>query len=167
MKIMRMKTICPSRNVTILRSMLGRTIIAVKRYLFEGDMYRENYQQSADGAVEISLDNGCSVHFVAEPETFSVGVMTGPMPRYGESYVLADVTDNSFWHSRVGQKIDWIRIHKAPSGTEECPEEFGLCFFLSNQESICIEYFDEQDYFDSIRVVAKHAERASVVEDLT
>ncbi len=52
----------PSKNIELLKSLIGQKIIKVSRQLFKNDMNCENYEQLADGSVELVFDNNRREH---------------------------------------------------------------------------------------------------------
>ena len=152
----------PSRNLSLLKKLLGNKIVSVKRQLFQGDTDLVDYEQNADGPVELVVSDGSVVHFVADSETFSVGVVPGKMPRYGDSYNYKDLSDNFFWHNRVGQEIKQLVIFKSPDYSTDYPSEFGIEILFANKKKVLIEYRDEEDYPDMIRVAGRYSGQSCV-----
>jgi len=146
----------PSKNLMLLRKLLGERIISVKRQLYKGDRDLPDYQQNADGPIEFTISDGLAIHFVAGTEIFSVGVAFGEMPIYGDSYELVNVTNNSFWGERVGQEITQVAILKSIDRSEDYPCEFGIDISFSNGKRVLIEHKDEEEYPDMIKVAEKY-----------
>lgn len=158
-----MKNTLPSQNLELLKSFLGKKIATVKRQLFKGDMDFDEYEQSADGPVEFRFHDNTLVHFIAETELFSIGVIAGNMPRYGDSYVLHDVSDNPFWQDRVNQEICQVVVMKASGWSDDYPSEFGVEFLFKNGKQVQIEYLDEENYPDMIKVSGRYTNSHSNV----
>lgn len=133
--------------------MLGSSIISVKRQVFESDMDLDDFEQSADGPIQIELVNGEVLSFVADTKLNSIGVVKGNMPEYGESYLFMDLTSSDFWRQRVGVYICSVFILKSIFYSKENPEEFGILIVFKNGLSACIEFVSEGDFSDTIRVV--------------
>lgn len=151
-----MRETLPSQNIELLRSFLGKKIVSVKRQLFKDDMYLEEYEQNADGPIELSFNDGTVAHFVAKIETYSVGVLAGGMPRYGSSYAQFDVSNNIFWRDRVDQQIRQVAILRASDWSEDYPSEFGIDILFENGSTVLIECLDEQECPDMIKVAEKY-----------
>lgn len=146
------KTIA-SQNLHILKPLIGTKITNVTRQLYSPDADLENFQQNADGPIEIQFDNDIVVNFRALTEANSIAIFEGKMPIYGESYIYMDVSHNSFWKSRIRQKIVEIYILQSEFCSEENPCEFGLEIVFENNNKVCIEYLDEDDFPDTLRIV--------------
>jgi hypothetical protein len=142
-----------SQNLDILKRMIGAKIISVTRQIYSGDTNLDDFQQNADGAIEIKFDNDIIVNFRALTEANSISVFKGEMPVYGESYIYTNVSNNSFWTSRIGQKITEIYILQSEFCSVENPSEFGLKIVFENNTKVCIEYLDEEDFPDTLRIV--------------
>ena len=142
----------PSKNAAFLKSIIGKSIISVSRQIFTEDMDLEDFQQNADGPVEITLSNRTTIHFFADTDRFSVGVTVGRMPTYGDSYTPINVTNNSFWKTRANQEISSIKIHQLQNNDANYPNEFAIEFLFSNGQSAILEYIDEENFPDMLRV---------------
>ena len=103
------KTIA-SQNLDILKPMIGAKITAVKRQLYKSDADLNDFQQNADGPIEIMLDDNRVVNFRALTKANSISLFEGKMPTYGESYVYMDVSHNLFWKSKIEQRIPIYRF---------------------------------------------------------
>lgn len=147
-----MKSTFPSQNIDLLTRLLGNKIVAVRRQILLGDMDLYEYQQMADGPIEFELISGAKLHFISETEEFSIGVVSGSMPRYGDSYKPIDLTSNDFWKARIDHEIKTINICISPREAAAPIEEFGLSIVFSNGMIALIEYVDEDDSRDTIRV---------------
>lgn len=107
------KSIVPSLHRDFLKSLISRTVIAVKRQIFYSDWDLPNFEQEGDGVTELSFDNGAKL--TIEHDT-SMNVLTKPeaMPTYGEgdSFIFREVTGNDFWQTRINQKIvQFVILH--------------------------------------------------------
>lgn len=149
-----MSSLLPSDNQEILRSIVGSKITSVKRQVFRDDMDLEDFEQRADGPVEFQLENERILHFVALTTENSVGVAEGKMPCYGESYTLLDVSNSAFWKWRIGQIVTRIEILKSKHFSSENPSEFGIDLRFGNGLRACIEFLDEEDFPDTLRIVS-------------
>lgn len=145
-----------SKNLSILESLLGRKIVQIKRQIFLGDLDLKNFEQSADGPIEFKLDDNRSINFFPITSVNSVGIEERCMKRYGESYQLKDVTGNSFWEKRRNIKIVSLKILKSKYASEENPEEFGLQFILENDENFLIEYLNDEEIPDTLRLAEEY-----------
>lgn len=145
----------PSKNFELLKNLLGKKVVSVKRQLFKNDMDLIDFEQNADGPIELTINDDSVIHFIAVTESFSVGVVRGEMQRYGDSYELKDLTGNIFWSDRIGQEITRLRLFKSSDYSDDYPSEFGIEISFSNGEKVLIEYKDEEDYPDMI-IVADH-----------
>ncbi len=147
-----MTSTLPSKNMEILKSLLGKKIVSVKRQFFKEDMDLDEYQQNADGPIEFRFDDNTVVHFFAETEIFSVGIIAKVMSHYGNSYEQIDVSNNSFWSSRINQMISKVTLLKASDWSEDYPSEFGVEILFNNGKKVLIEYLDEEEYPDMIKL---------------
>jgi len=152
----------PSQNLSLLKILLGKKITSVKRQLFKNDMDLSDFEQNADGPVEFIVDDNSAIHFVAETERFSIGIVSGEMLRYGDSYVLTDVSNNSFWDDRIGQKITRLTLLKASDWSEDYPSEFGIIISFNNGKNVLIEYIDDEEHPDMIKVASNYTGRPCI-----
>ncbi|WP_420195237.1 hypothetical protein [Marinobacter sp. GH_1] len=157
----------PSQNLGLLENLIGKKIISVQRQLFKSDMDLSEFEQKGDGPVEFTISDGSRVHFFSNTEAFSVGIASGAMSRYGDSYEQRDVSKNSFWAERLGQEVKQILLLKAMDSTDEFPGEFGVELFFSNGTGALIEYRDEENYPDMIQVSEKHTGGPCVVRKIS
>ncbi len=146
----------PSQNIELLKSLLGKRLISIKRQIFKGDMDLDNYEQIADGTTEFKFNDDQIVCFSAITEANSVGITNNVMQFCGDRYIILTLINNSFWEKRVNQEIEAIYILQSIYTSNENPSEFGVEFKLKNGASICIEYLDEEDFPDTIRVLEKY-----------
>lgn len=156
----------PTHNITLLKALLGKRLIKVKRQLFKDDMDLTDYEESADGPIELTTENGEIIHFCADTETFSVGVKAGEMPCYGESYVLSDISSNSFWKDRVEKEIVGIKLLKSIDASKDYPCEFGIELSFANGKTVLFEYKDEEDYPDMLRIVDSYIGQPCISQQL-
>ena len=148
----------PSNNIDLLKSLIGHKIVKVSRQLFKSDMKQENYEQLADGSVEFVLDNGRIISFLPWVEIESVRIADVKMPEWGDSYVYKELTNNSFWQHRVNHKIEKITIFQSIYASGENALEFAIEFEFENKSRVCIEYLNEGDFPDTLRVLEKNVE---------
>jgi hypothetical protein len=151
-----MATGIPSENIILLQHFLDRSIVKVSRQLLKSDMNLDDFEQMADGPTEIQLDDGTFFSLYALSEIGSIGIQGGKMKQYGDSYTFVDVTNNDFWRARVGKKIKSIEILQSKYASPDNPSEFGIKLGLESSTEVNFEYLDEEDYPDTIRVVAKY-----------
>lgn len=161
-----MSNTIPSQNMSLFMALLGKRITSVKRQLFKYDMDLPEYEQNADGPIQFITDDGSIVHFIADTETFSIGIASGEMPRYGDSYELKDVSSNSFWGGRIGQDIKQIILLKSKDWSEDYPCEFGVEISFANGTKVLIEYIDEEDYPDMIKVADHYTDQPCIVQQV-
>ena len=157
----------PSQNLDCLRSLIGKKIVSVRRQIFKDDMDLPEFEQKGDGPVELVTSDGSTLHFISQTETLSVGIVSGAMSRYGDSYEQRDVSNNSFWVDRLGEKVKQVLLLKAKSSTDQYPEEFGVELVFSNGKKVVIEYRDEEDHPDMIQVSANYTGRPCVVQKIS
>lgn len=153
----------PSRNLSLLKTLLGKKITLVKRQLFKDDMDLADFEQNADGPVEFIVDGHSTIHFVAETEKFSIGIVSGEMLCYGDSYVLTDVSNNSFWADRIGQKITRLSLFKASDWSKDYPSEFGIEISFNNGKKVLIEYVDDEEHPDMIKVASNYTGQPCII----
>lgn len=156
-----MNNLLLSSNAAVLRNLLGEKIISVTRQLFKDDMDLDDYEQSADGPVELTMTNGSVLHFIAFTEACSVGVVSGGMPRYGDSYEFRDLTMNLFWGGRVGQELRRLNILKISELEDPNPCE-AVDIIFQNGERVVIEYISDEENLDMIRVTDRNLRSHSI-----
>ena len=153
-----MRHTLPSNNVNFLTSLIGLKIIQVNRQLFKNDMNQENYEQLADGPIEFIFNNNKVISFYSCIEVESVSISNTMMNQYGDSYIYKNLTNNSFWKQRVNRTISKIIIVKSVYGSKENPLEFAVEFKFENDTKACIEYINDADFPDTLRVIEKNEE---------
>lgn len=146
----------PSKNTDLLQHFIGDYIVKINRQIFKGDMDLEDFEQMADGPIEISLSSGTVLCFYALSEINSIAIQEGSMSDYGESYTFYDVTDNDFWRIRTGKIIKSISILKSKYASLENSSEFGIGLKLDNGLEVYFEYLDEEDFPDTVRITEKY-----------
>lgn len=157
-----MKPSIPSQNTKLLKSLINRKIINVKRHIFKSDMNLDNFEQMADGTTEIEFNSGKVICLFAITEMNSVGITDGLMEPFGSSYITLELSNNLFWESRVNQEIEAIDILQSKYASIDNPSEFGIEFKFQNVTYVCIEYLDEEDFPDTIRVLEKYDNRQCI-----
>ena len=157
----------PSNNVDFLTSLVGLKIIKVTRQLFKNDMNQENYEQFADGPIEFIFNNNKVISFSSYIEVESISISDTKMNQYGDSYVYKDLTNNSFWQQRVNKTITKIIIVKSVYGSKENPLEFAVEFEFENDTKACIEYINDEDFPDTLRVIEENEETRCTTTVLT
>ena len=148
----------PSDKIDFLRSLIGQKIVKVSRQLFKSDLNQENYEQLADGSVEFVFENGKVLSFLSWVEIESVRIADVKMPKWGDSYIYKELTKNSFWRQRVNQKIDKITIFKSIYASGDNALEFAIEFEFENKTKACIEYLNEENISDTLRVIEENEE---------
>ncbi|MCY7276701.1 MAG: hypothetical protein LH702_23940 [Phormidesmis sp. CAN_BIN44] len=151
-----MKLEIPSKNLDILKHLHGRSIIQVSRQILKSDMDLNDFEQMADGATEVKLDDDKVLHFYALPEINSIGIQEGSMSKCGDSYTFLDVTNNDFWKIRIGKTIAEVSILKSKYASTDNPSEFGIELKLESNVEVYFEYLDEEDFPDTIRLTGKY-----------
>ncbi len=151
-----MKPTIPSQNTELLKSLLNKSIISIKRQIFESDMDLNNYEQVADGTTEFTFNNGTVVCFFAMTEINSVGVNDNLMQSYGNSCILLNLSNSLFWQRRINQEIETIEILQSTYASTDNPSEFGVELKFKNGTYVCIEYLNEGDSLDTIRILEKY-----------
>ena len=159
-----MDTFHPTQNIDLLKMLLGKRLISARRQLFKHDMELNDYEQSADGPLELRFSSDLILHFFAITETFSLGVAPGEMPRYGDSYIDTDVTYNKFWGKRIGNEVSRIAILTSLDGGKRHRCEFGIKIELKNRLDILIQYLDEEDSPDMIMVTDGRSSQPCMVQ---
>lgn len=142
-------------SIEILKTMLGRRLVAVRRQIFTDDMFLEDYEQQADGPVEFTLSDNVILHFVAEDMLMSIGVVSGPMPRYGESYKLMELSNSSYWSDRVGKKVTKIDVFSSDFRKSGWPCEFIKVSFENGMYTKIIYLDSDELQFDAIKISDK------------
>lgn len=151
-----MKPTIPSQNIEFLKSLLSKSIISVKRQIFESDMDLNNYEQIADGATELKFNNDKFICFFAITEINSIGINENLMQPSGSSYIILNLSNNLFWQQRINQEIEAIDILQSNYASADNPSEFGVELKFKNGNYVCIEYINEEDFPDTIRILEKY-----------
>lgn len=156
-----------SKNIHFLKSLIGKKIVLVRRQLFEDDLNLDDYEQSADGPIELTFNDKMVVHFEALTEPLSVGIVVGEMPKYGESYKPFDLTNNKFWKDKIDQSIIRLTLLKSLEWTKTYPCEFGIEIIFENGEKIFITYISEDEHqFDAIRVTDHYSKKSCIAQTI-
>lgn len=151
-----MKPSLPSHKPEFFQSLINTKILSIRRHILRSDLDLENFEQMADGTTEIKFDNNKVVCFVAITEANSVGIIEKTLPSPGSSYLMLEVTTNNFWRPRINQDIQKIEILKSLYASENNASEFGVEFQFTNGYHMCIEYLNEEDFPDTIRVIEQY-----------
>ena len=152
----------PSQNTKLFKSLINKRISSVKRHIFESDINLDNFEQMADGTTEIEFNSGKVICFFAITEMSSVGIIDGVMEPFGSSYITLELSNNLFWEPRINQEIEAIDILQSKYASIDNPSEFGIEFKFQNVTYVCIEYLDEEDFPDTIRVLEKYDNRQCI-----
>lgn len=153
---MGMHSIFSDTATSLFKSILNSKIVRVRRQLYDGDFDVFDYEQNADGPVELDFDNGVTLYFAADTESFSVKVGVGAMPIYCESYKLLDLSNNDFWRLRVGKIVDGVSVLKGADSDSVYLFEFGVELLLAGGISVLVEYLDSSEFPDMIKVSEKY-----------
>ena len=148
-----MDKLMPKKNSKLLNSIVGKRVIGVVRQIFEGDLSREYFEETADGPTELIFETGESIYFLACTEQCSVGVVQGKMPVFGESYSEKNVEGSSFWQSKVGKKVTGVEILSELDVDDSYPCQFGVELEFENGEKAIFEYISDEENQDMMRIV--------------
>ncbi|MGB7519095.1 MAG: hypothetical protein WA896_05630 [Spirulinaceae cyanobacterium] len=157
-----MKPSLPSQKQKQIQDLVDDIVISVRRHIFVSDMDLNDFELMADGATEIKFNSGRVICFVAITEVNSVGIIEQKLPVPGESYTTLNLTNSDFWQERIDQNIKTIEIIKSQYASDHNPSEFAVEFKLENGKHFCIEYLDEEEFPDTIRVIEKYEGDRSV-----
>ena len=80
------------------------------------------------------------------------------MNQYGDSYIFKNLTDNLFWKQRIGEAITRITIFRSIYASEDNPLEFAVEFEFKNDTKACIEYLNEGNFPDTLRIIEQNEE---------
>ncbi|ELS01075.1 hypothetical protein Xen7305DRAFT_00007760 [Xenococcus sp. PCC 7305] len=149
----------PSTNIDLLKSLIGKKIVKVRRQIIKNEMNLDNFEQEADGPVELTFDDHKVISFIDWADPSSVGVADREMTIYGGEYLLMELTNNSFWQQRIEQKIVQVIILNDLGTSVDYPGEFGIEIEFENNKQVCIEYADDAVYSDVLRVSEKFERR--------
>lgn len=138
------------KNFELLADLKARKIYKVRRQLFLDDAQLNNYEQVADGPIEFSLSGGLVVHFVANTERMSLGIVKGEMPIYGDSYDLRDITCNQYWAHRANTEIGAISLNYIPGERVVDDIYFGIELEFVNNKKTFIQYKSDDEFLDAI-----------------
>ena len=141
----------PLESVNSLKTLVGDSVVAVKRQIFEGDLDQPDFLEAGDGITELTFASGSTVTFARLTEQMSVGVAFEKMPEQGSSYRLFDCKKSQFWVERLNKPILDVQIAKSGNADPDHPMEFAVILVLSNQLKIAIYSAEEtDDSFDSL-----------------
>ena len=157
----------PSNNVDFLTSLIGLKIIKVSRQLFKSDLNQENCEQMADGSIEFIFNNHKIISFYSYTEVESISVSNTKMNQYGDSYIYKDLTNNLFWKKRVNKTITKITIVQSVYASKENSLEFAVEFEFENETKACIEYINDEDFPDTLRIIEENEETECTITVLT
>ncbi len=141
----------PSKSNALLAKLINKKIIKVRRQILKNDIkLYQNFEQNGDGPVEIQLQDGFLVHFIGYTERCSILLKQGPMPDYGKFYKNIDVSHTHFWQQRLNKSINNIIILEDTDSIDIC--EFGIEVYIDNASPFVIEYINEEEWPDMIRI---------------
>lgn len=148
----------PSRNMALLRSLVGRTVVGATRYSWWVPSEAQNECRLAEskdvfsltsGPAVIEFDSGFAIGVASDPSLNSVSVWverdesgvvtrTEPVSSDGELYPVS-ATDpqfaSVFWHQVIGASVSSVSVLvRLPSTARlgRLPNEVGLCFSLDS-----------------------------------
>jgi hypothetical protein len=143
-----------------LESIVGSRLVRVERQIFRSDFdyYDEACRdEESDGPIQFTAECGSTFYVAGNTERMSVEIFAGPMPRWGSTYFLREVTVNSFWAPRMGKRI--ASIYALVSDRQPASAApFGIEFHLESAEPFTIEYLSDDDHLDQIRITGQCAE---------
>jgi hypothetical protein len=152
---MRMEYWLPS-EFKQLPTMIGDKIIKAKRQILISDKNIPYYEQNADGPIEIRLKSGLMFHIISHTEGNSILIKEGQMPKYEKYFEEVNVSENSFWKVRLNKTIKNIFILKSLYAEHDNPSEFGIELLFDDSNSLIIEYLDEEDWPDMMRITGRY-----------
>lgn len=158
-----MKKSLPSENIRACRDLIGTKIVAVRRQLFIGDFDLPDFEQNADGPVELTFDNGAVLTMFADTERLSLTVEFNRMPKLGEGYIPVDVSQNAFWRDRLNAPVLDLIIIQSANPSEQYPCEFAVQFSLQGGLNVAVEYLNEEELPDMVRVVEQCSDSSRYV----
>ena len=150
-----MHRLASEQGKKILKELVGERIIAARRQLFKDDLDLRDCEQNADGPLEIELEGGRFITFTAVTEALGINIIKGRMPAYGPSYIYRDITLNEFWSQRLGSEIKRVAALKNVDSEGDFSREFGLLISLGNGKSFVVEYLNEEEWPDMMRVSSR------------
>jgi hypothetical protein len=83
----------------LFKSLIGKKLLEIQRYVFVSDYAFYDpaaRDQESDGPTEFRTVDGMVFHVVSNTKEMAIEFISGPCPRYGESYVGREVTSNAF-----------------------------------------------------------------------
>ena len=138
----------------LLKSLLGKKIVAVKRQLFMPDIEYGLSKEAADGPIEFTFEDGSKTYFEDLATYHTVEILEGEMRKYGESYQPYDCSDSAFWIARRNSIIHKIQVLQEFYADSD-PLEPAVKFTLANEEVFYIEYLSTETVQDTIRLAAQ------------
>lgn len=146
----------------LLKSLLGKKIVAVKRQLFMPDIEYGLSKEAADGPIELTFEDDAKVYFEDLATYQTVEMSGGEMRKYGESYQPYNCSHTAFWEMRRNSPIRTIQILResvsiqilrGSISTENAGFlEPAVKFTLANGEVFYIEYVSNEKAMDTIRL---------------
>lgn len=149
-----------SNSRKLLRNLIGKKLSQVQRYVFISDYEfydPEIRDQESDGPTEFRTVDGMVFHVVSNTKQMAIEFISGPCPRYGESFVGRDVTSNAFWLTRTNKNIVHIDALQSLYSPEGSLFAFGSEFFFQDAESFAIEYLSDEEHQDQVRITGPYA----------
>jgi hypothetical protein len=146
----------PTTNLSLIKSLIGKSIVRVKRQIFKGDRDLINYEQMADGTTELLFSNDKTISIFALTEIWSVGISNLKIISSNDFYFIKDVTNNLFWQQRIKQKITRFIILKSVYASETNYDEFGFQIEFENNTQLIFEYLSEENCVDTIRIMEEY-----------
>ena len=144
----------------LLLSLVDHTLVRSRRRLFESDfrtLPTDTRDQLSDGPLELEVDDGRIVSFVPETKRATVLVIPTPMPVWGPSYKLHELSQNDFWLPRLHRQVTGVGLLFDEGSELTFDEPFGISFGLEGLVGFVVEYISNDQFSDQLRVLS-HAE---------
>ena len=148
-------TLIPTDYAAHLKGILGNRLLSVVRWLYQEDRDRQDFDESADGPTSLFFESGLVLHVEPAPELESLKLSGGDTRDYSGSYHRTDVSKNSFWSQRIGQRVSQIEVFRSKYSSPTFPAEFGLQLTFENDLTVALEYINDEDWPDTLRIRAK------------
>jgi hypothetical protein len=146
----------PTDAKDVLAKLIGRSICRIRRQLLRSDydeLSSTIRDQESDGTTELKMDDGTLIKFDSHTESMSVQVSLGEVDTRREHHLLADVSGNEFWSTRVRRKVLSIDVLISKYASPTGKGEFAVAFQLEGDLRFVIEYLSDDEHTDVIRVI--------------
>jgi hypothetical protein len=149
----------PSDSGALLASLQGQKIASVRRQVLQSDYDELPFDvrdEESDGPTELRFSDGRTLHFVPYTEQMSVHIGVGPMPSWGEHFIIIDPSANPFWTERIEHTVEHVHVLVSTYASSDNRSEFGVELELEGGRKVVLEYLSDEGHPDVLRVTGSH-----------